>query len=101
MGTWPAVQPKIATVPNELRRNWDEESTPAIDVAQTLPPEIAGISVPALDDASADAIAAALEATARLQACSDRAPGVTLATYGTINSLSSERGVAAVTTGCL
>lgn len=76
MGTWPAVQSKIVTVPNELWRNWDEESTPTIDVAQTVPPEIAGISVPALDDASADAIAAAQAATARLQVRSDQVPGV-------------------------
>lgn len=76
MGSWPAVQSKIVTVPNELWRNWDEESTPTIDVAQTVPPEIAGISVPALDDASADAIAAAQAATARLQARSGQAPGV-------------------------
>ena len=76
MGSWPAAQSKIVTVPNELWRNWDEESTPTIDVVQTVPPEIAKISVPALDDASADAIAAALEATARLRARSGRAPGV-------------------------
>ena len=41
MGSWPAAQSKIVTVPNELWRNWDEESTPTIDVAQTVPPEIA------------------------------------------------------------
>ena len=76
MGSWPAAQSKIETVPNELWRNWDEESTPTIDVAQTVPPEIASISVPALDDVSADAIVAALEATARLRARSDLAPGV-------------------------
>jgi Fic family protein len=76
MGSWPAAQSKIVRVPNELWRNWDEESTPTIDVAQTVPPEIAGISVPALDDASADAIVAAQEATARLHARSGQAPGV-------------------------
>jgi len=76
MGSWPAAQSKIVTVPNELWRNWDEESTPTIDVAQTVPPEIAGISVPALNDAAANAIAAALEATTRLRARSGRAPGV-------------------------
>ena len=76
MGSWPAAQSKTVTVPNELWRNWDEESTPTIDVDQTVPPEISGISVPALDDASADAVAAALEATSRLRARSDQAPGV-------------------------
>ena len=76
MGSWPAARSKIVTVPNELWRNWDEESTPTIDVAQTVPPEIAGISVPALNDAAANAIAAALEATTRLRARSGRAPGV-------------------------
>ena len=76
MGSWPAAQSKIVTVPNELWRNWDEESTPTIDVAQTVPPVIADISVPALDAASAEAIAAALEATARLRARSGQAPGV-------------------------
>ncbi len=76
MGSWSAAQSKTVTVPNELWRNWDEESTPTIDVDQTVPPEISGISVPALDDASADAVAAALEATSRLRARSDQAPGV-------------------------
>lgn len=76
MGSWPAAQSKIVTVPNELWRNWDEESTPTIDVAQTVPPVIADISVPALDAASGEAIAAALEATARLRARSSQAPGV-------------------------
>ncbi|MYB29012.1 MAG: Fic family protein [Acidimicrobiaceae bacterium] len=76
MGSWPAAQSKIVTVPNELWRNWDEESTPTIDVAQTSPPEIASISVPALDDAAADAIVGALKATAQLHARSDRTPGV-------------------------
>ena len=76
MGSWPAAQSKTVTVPNELWRNWDEESTPTIDVAQTVPPEISRISVPALDDASADAVAAALEATSRLRARSDQATGV-------------------------
>ncbi len=76
MGSWPVSQSKIVTVPNELWRNWDEESTPTIDVAQTVPPEIASISVPALDDAAADAIATALEATARLHARSGQASGV-------------------------
>ena len=76
MGSWPAAQSKIVTVRNELWRNWDEESTPTIDVAQTVPPEIASISVPALDDVSAGAIVAALEATARLRDRSDQAPGV-------------------------
>ena len=76
MSSWPAAQSKIVTVSNELWRNWDEESTPTIDVAQTSPPEIAGVSVPALDDAAADAIVGALEATAQLHARSDRTPGV-------------------------
>ncbi len=76
MGSWPAAQSKIVTVPNELWRNWDVESTPTIDVAQTVPPVIADISVPALETASAEAIAAALEATARLRARSGQAPGV-------------------------
>ena len=75
MGSWPAAKSKIVTVPNELWRNWDEESAPTIDVAQTVPPVIAGISVPALDDVSANAIAAALEATARLRTHSGQAPG--------------------------
>lgn len=76
MGLWPAAQSKVVTVPNELWRNWDEESTPTIDVAQTVPPVIAGISVPALNTASADAIAAALEATAQLHGLNGQAPGV-------------------------
>ena len=76
MGSWPAAQTKIVTVRNELWRNWDEESTPTIDVAQTVPPEIASISVPALDDVSANAIAAALEAMDRLRARSGQVPGV-------------------------
>ena len=76
MGSLPAAQSKIVTVPNELWRNWDEESTPTIDVAQTVPPEIAIISVPALDDAAADAIAGALEATAQLHARSGQALAV-------------------------
>ena len=76
MGSWPAAKSKIVTVRNELWRNWDETSTPTIRVAQTVPQMIAGIAVPALGDASADAIAAALQATARLHAHTDRAPGV-------------------------
>ena len=76
MGSWPAAQSKIVTVRNELWRNWDEESTPTIDVAQTVPPEIAGISVPALNDASAGAIAAALKAMAQLHSRSGEASEV-------------------------
>ncbi len=76
MGSWPAAHTTLETVPNELWRNWDEESTPTIDVAQTVPPDIAGIAVPALNTAAADAIAAALEATARFQATSGQVPGV-------------------------
>ncbi len=76
MGAWPAAQSKIVTVPNELWRNWDEESTPTIEVAQTVPPEIASISVPAVDDTSAGAIVAAQEATAQLHARSGQASGV-------------------------
>lgn len=76
MGSWPAAQSKTVTVPNELWRNWDEESTPTIDVTQTGPPEIAGISVPALNTAAADAITAALEATEQLHDHSGEAPGV-------------------------
>lgn len=76
MGSWPAAQAETVTVPNELWRNWDEESTPTIDVTQTAPPEIAGISVPVLDTAAADAITAALGATAKLHEHTGKAPEV-------------------------
>ncbi len=76
MGSWPAAQSKNVTVPNELWRNWDEESTPTIDVAQTVPPEIAVIALPALDAPAADAVAAALEATKRLHDHAGKAPEV-------------------------
>ena len=76
MGSWPAARSRLVTVHNELWRNWDEESTPTIDVAQTVPPEIASTSVPALDAASAEAISAAQQATAQLRAQTGETPEV-------------------------
>lgn len=76
MGTWPATQSRIVTVDNELWRHWDEESTPTISVAQTVPASIAGIAVPPLGTTATEAISHAKSATAQLHARADAAPGV-------------------------
>lgn len=76
MGGWPAARSRRVTVPNELWRNWDEESTPTIDVAQTVPPEIADLSMPAVGASAAGSLAAAADAVSRLNDRATAAPGV-------------------------
>ena len=66
MGGWPAARSRRVTVPNELWRNWDEESTPTINVTQTVPPEIAGLAVPVVGPSTAGSLAAAAESVSRL-----------------------------------
>ena len=59
MARWPAARRKRVTARNELWRNWDEESTPTIDVTQTVPASIARRAVPAVDAAAARRLAEA------------------------------------------
>ena len=59
MARWPAAGRKQVTARNELWRNWDEESTPTIDVTQTVPASIARRAVPAVDDDAAERLAGA------------------------------------------
>ena len=63
---WPAARRKQVTARNELWRNWDEESTPTIDVTQTIPPLIARRAVPAVDETVAERLAAADSAVSAL-----------------------------------
>ena len=66
MARWPAARRKRVTARNELWRNWDEESTPTIDVTQTVPALIARRAVPAVDDTAAERLAVADAAVAAL-----------------------------------
>ena len=66
MARWPAARRKQVTARNELWRNWDEESTPTIDVTQTIPPLIARRAVPAVDETAAERLAAADAAVSAL-----------------------------------
>ena len=70
MARWPATRSRTATAPNELWRNWDEESSQTIAVAQTVPALIARRAVPAADDTAADRL---LAASAAVEALNDTA----------------------------
>ena len=66
MAPWPAARRRQVTARNELWRNWDEESSPTIDVTQTVPALIARRAVPAVDDAAAGRLAEAATAVTEL-----------------------------------
>ena len=66
MARWPAARRKQVTARNELWRNWDEESSPTIEVTQTVPPLIARRAVPVVDEAAAERLAAADAAVSAL-----------------------------------
>jgi len=72
---WPAARRKKVTARNELWRNWDEESTPTIDVTQTIPPLIARRAVPAVDKTAAERLAAADVAVSALNETAARGAG--------------------------
>lgn len=76
MSVWPAAQRLVVTVGNELWRHWDEDSTPTIEVAQTVPPMIADIAVPAVAEPAQQAIADAVQASERLRESAGAATGV-------------------------
>ena len=57
--SWPAATTQTVSVDNELWRNWDETSTPRIEVVQTIPATIADIAIPPLSAAAGAALAAA------------------------------------------
>ena len=66
MARWPTARRKQATARNELWRNWDEESSPTIDVTQTVPALIARRAVPAVNEAAAGRLAEAATAVTAL-----------------------------------
>ena len=66
MARWPAARREQVTARNELWRNWDEESTPTIDVTQTVPALIARRAVPAVDEAAAGRLTEAATAVTAL-----------------------------------
>lgn len=57
--SWPAATNQTVSVDNELWRNWDDTSTPRIDVVQTIPAIIADTAVPPLSKEASGALAAA------------------------------------------
>ena len=66
MARWPAARRKQVMARNELWRNWDEESTPTIDVTQTVPALIARRAVPAVGETAAGRLAEAATAVTAL-----------------------------------
>ena len=75
MARWPAARRKLVTARNELWRNWDEESTPTIDVTQTVPALIARRAVPAVGEAAAGHLSEAATAVAALNDTAAAAAG--------------------------
>ena len=74
MSRWPAAQLQTATVENELWRSWDDESPRTITVAQTVPPHVCDLAIPALEPVTGDALA---EATRAVSDFRDRAAKTT------------------------
>lgn len=74
MSQWPAVQLHSATVQNERWRSWDDECPRTITVAQTVPPHVGDLAIPALDSATGEALAEAARAVNDLR---DRATETT------------------------
>ena len=76
MSKWPAAQLQTATVENELWRSWDDESPRTITVAQTVPPLVAVLAVPALQLATSEALAEAARAVSDLHEHAAKTTGV-------------------------
>ena len=76
MSKWPAAQLQAATVENELWRSWDDESPRTITAAQTVPPLVAGLAIPALEPATGEALAEATRAVGDLREHAARTTGV-------------------------
>jgi len=73
---WPAAQLHSATVENELWRSWDDESPRTITVAQTVPPQIVTLAIPALQPATGEALAEAARSISDLRERAAETTGV-------------------------